>query len=38
MHLRSDYTFTNPLLNDKFLTVRRENGRVVTEWRPRRSA
>ena len=38
MHLRSDYTFTTPLQNDKFLTVRRENGRVVTEWRPRRSA
>lgn len=35
MHQRSDYTFTNPLLNDKFLTVRRENGRAVTEWRQR---
>lgn len=34
-HLRSDYTFTNPLLRDKFLRVRRENGETVTEWRER---
>lgn len=34
MHLRSDYTFTNPLLNDKFLTVRRDSkGLPVCEWR-----
>jgi succinate dehydrogenase/fumarate reductase flavoprotein subunit len=36
MHLRSDFTFTNPLLGDKFLAVRREKGRVVTEWRNKR--
>lgn len=28
MHLRSDYTFTNPLLSDKFLNVWQENGTV----------
>ena len=33
MHLRSDFTFTNPLLADKFLTVRREKGKVLCEWR-----
>lgn len=38
LHRRSDYTFTNPLLADKFLTVRKEGGRVVTEWRARWSA
>jgi succinate dehydrogenase/fumarate reductase flavoprotein subunit len=36
MHLRSDFTFTNPLLNDKFLTVRREKGRAIAEWRDKR--
>lgn len=35
MHQRSDYTFTNPLLTDKFLTVRKENEHVITEWRDR---
>jgi succinate dehydrogenase/fumarate reductase flavoprotein subunit len=38
MHVRSDYTFTNPLLTDKFLTIRQENGRPVTEWRQRWTA
>lgn len=33
MHLRSDYTFTNPLLADKFLNVWQENGKVRTQWR-----
>ena len=33
MHMRSDYTFTNPLLSDKFLDVWQENGTVRTEWR-----
>ncbi|MDL2313837.1 FAD-binding protein [Desulfovibrio sp. OttesenSCG-928-C14] len=37
MHLRSDFTFTNPLLTDKFLTVRREQGKVLCEWRQRKS-
>lgn len=35
MHHRSDFPFTNPLLTQKFLTVRRENGAPVMEWRPR---
>lgn len=34
-HLRSDYTFTNPLLRDKFLQVWLENGEVHTAWRER---
>lgn len=33
LHIRSDYTFTNPLLNNKFLTIRRENGEAILEWR-----
>lgn len=38
MHLRSDFTFTNPLLSDKFLTVRREGGKAVCEWRDKMQA
>lgn len=34
-HLRSDYTFTNPLLRDKFLRIRQEDGVIKTEWRER---
>lgn len=34
LHLRSDYTFTNPLLSDKFLTVRKGvDGEVICAWR-----
>ena len=33
MHKRSDYTFTNPLLDGMFLTVKRENGADVLQWR-----
>ncbi len=33
MHRRADYTFTNPLLSDKFLTVRKENNKIIKEWR-----
>lgn len=36
MHRRSDYPFTNPLLADKFLTIRLEKGKPVLEWRDRR--
>lgn len=32
-HVRSDYPFTNPLLEDKFLTLRKENGKNQLEWR-----
>jgi succinate dehydrogenase/fumarate reductase flavoprotein subunit len=35
MHKRKDFPFTNPLLAEKFLTIRRENGRPVLEWRDR---
>lgn len=34
MHRRSDYTFTNPLLSDKFLMINKnENGEIIKEWR-----
>lgn len=33
LHMRSDYTFTNPLLADKFLRVWQEGGVLHTEWR-----
>jgi len=35
-HVRSDYPFTNPLLGNKFMTVRRENGKFCLEWRIRK--
>ena len=38
MHQRSDFTFTNPLLSDKFLTLRKEQGRIIPEWRQRWTA
>ena len=34
-HIRSDYTFTNPLLRDKFLRVWKEGDEVKTAWRNR---
>ena len=33
MHRRSDFPFTNPLLQDKFLTLWQEKGQVRTAWR-----
>ncbi|MFH1489962.1 MAG: FAD-dependent oxidoreductase, partial [Pseudomonadota bacterium] len=33
LHKRSDFPFTNPLLQDKFLTVRQEKGEIKMEWR-----
>jgi succinate dehydrogenase/fumarate reductase flavoprotein subunit len=33
MHKRSDFTFTNPLLNKKMLSIRKENNHAVLEWR-----
>ena len=33
MHHRTDFPFTNPLLAEKFLTIRRENDQVILEWR-----
>lgn len=37
MHIRSDFTFTNPLLAKKFLTVHQENGKLCLNWRDKRS-
>ncbi|MBW1737116.1 MAG: FAD-binding protein [Deltaproteobacteria bacterium] len=36
MHKRSDFPFTNPLLNDKFLTIWQESGKVKTKWRDKK--
>ena len=36
LHVRSDYTFTNPLLQDKFITIGQEKGKVRIEWRDRK--
>ncbi|MBE3586337.1 MAG: FAD-binding protein [Thermoanaerobacter sp.] len=36
MHRRSDYPFTNPLMDDKFITIRQEGGKPVIEWRDRK--
>ena len=33
MHRRSDFPFTNPLLQAKFLTIWQEKGQVKTAWR-----
>ena len=38
MHQRSDFSFTNPLLADTFLTLRKEQGRIIPEWRQRWTA
>ena len=35
-HRRSDFPFTNPLLADKFLTIRKEKGEAKVEWRARK--
>jgi succinate dehydrogenase/fumarate reductase flavoprotein subunit len=35
-HRRSDFPFTNPLLAEKFLTIRQEKGEAKVEWRTRR--
>jgi succinate dehydrogenase/fumarate reductase flavoprotein subunit len=32
-HIRSDYPFTNPLLENKFLTIWKEDGDINTAWR-----
>ena len=32
-HLRSDFPFTNPLLADKFLTIKQQEGETQLEWR-----
>lgn len=37
-HNRADFPFTNPMLGELFLTIRKENGSVVTEWRKKNTA
>lgn len=32
-HQRADYTFTNPLLNNKFQTIEQKNGKVILNFR-----
>ena len=34
-HVRLDFPFTNPLLEDKFLAIRKETGQVHLDWRER---
>ena len=36
LHIRSDFPFTNPLLQDKFMTIKQEIGKVQIEWRDRK--
>lgn len=36
MHIRSDFPFTNPLLSDKFLTIRLKGGKPELQWRNRK--
>jgi len=36
LHVRSDFPFTNPLLQEKFLTIQQERGEVRMEWRDKR--
>lgn len=36
LHVRSDHPYTNPLWQDKFITIRREGGEAKLAWRDRR--
>jgi succinate dehydrogenase/fumarate reductase flavoprotein subunit len=36
MHIRKDFPFTNPLLADKFLTIRLKKGKPDLKWRNRK--
>ncbi len=33
LHIRSDFPFTNPLLAEKWITIKKENGRPKVKWR-----
>ncbi len=33
LHIRSDFPFTNPLLQEKWITIAKENGQPRVEWR-----
>jgi succinate dehydrogenase/fumarate reductase flavoprotein subunit len=35
-HVRTDFPFTNPLLQDRFITIRQENGRPIIQWRDKK--
>jgi succinate dehydrogenase/fumarate reductase flavoprotein subunit len=35
-HIRSDYPFTNPLLQDRFVTISQKKGDWQVQWRDRR--
>jgi succinate dehydrogenase/fumarate reductase flavoprotein subunit len=36
LHKRSDFPFTNPLLQNEFLTIWREKEKVRMEWREKK--
>lgn len=36
LHIRSDFPFTNPLLQDKWIAVRKEDGEPKVEWRDKK--
>lgn len=36
LHIRSDFPFTNPLLAEKWITIRKENGQPKVEWREKK--
>jgi succinate dehydrogenase/fumarate reductase flavoprotein subunit len=33
LHIRSDFPFTNPLLAEKWITIKKEIGLPILEWR-----
>jgi succinate dehydrogenase/fumarate reductase flavoprotein subunit len=33
LHIRSDFPFTNPLLAEKWITIKKQNGLPILEWR-----
>ena len=35
-HKRVDYPYTNPLLNDQLLTIKKVDGKHITEWKKRK--
>jgi succinate dehydrogenase/fumarate reductase flavoprotein subunit len=35
LHVRSDFPFTNPLLQDRFITIEQHDGQVEIAWRDR---
>ena len=36
LHIRSDFPFTNPLLQEKWITIKQENGQPKVEWRDKK--